>query len=259
MKSVVFDNAGTILRRVSVLVNMHDKSFSFETNTIGIAHENINKILVVIQTPTEKLIKKQGFIIDYLKENPDEFEISYSQKDFTKDDVLNSLSNNKTTINDIKLSALKIVEEYDIEICSGSALIIDMEKSSIDYVYTAGGMFFKDTKKVFQYLKNKDIHIYIASGDNRQSLNKIAKILDIPQQDVFDTSNRTAKEKIVKSLQQKGDFVYMVGNNTNDELAINQADVGILSLEQKEELPEYLKNSADYVIDSIGEVIKIVG
>ncbi len=258
MKSVVFDNAGTILRRVSVLVNMHDKSFSFETNTIGITHRKLSKILIVLQTPTQELIKKQGFICDYLRDHPDKFEISYSQIDYTKDDVINTLANNKTLMENIKVSALKLVEVYDIEICSGSALIIDMETASIDYVYTAGGMFFDDTRKVFEDLKNKDINIYIASGDNRQSLNIIAKKLSVDSDHVFDTANRQVKEEIVKSLQEKGDFVYMVGNNTNDELAINQADVGILTLEQKEELPDYLISSADYVIDSIGQVIEII-
>ena len=50
----------------------------------------------------------------------------------------------------------------------------------------------------------------------------------------------------------------MVGNNTNDELALKSSDTSILTVEQKEELPEYLLKSVDYKIDSIGEVIDII-
>ena len=50
----------------------------------------------------------------------------------------------------------------------------------------------------------------------------------------------------------------MVGNNTNDQLALKQADLGILTVQQGEDLPEQLYTSADYVISSIVDVLKII-
>ena len=149
-------------------------------------------------------------------------------------------------------------EEYDIEICSGSALIIDTKLGRIDYVYTAGGVFFDGVRPLINYLQENDYEIYIASGDNKDSLVKIAECLKIPQDNVFDTQNADGKKEIVKSLQTDHDVVYMVGNHCNDYLAIKQADIGILSLEQKEKVPSKLINKADYVVDSISDVLKIV-
>ncbi|MBE6494379.1 MAG: HAD family hydrolase [Methanosphaera stadtmanae] len=255
--SIVFDNAGTILRRVSALLEMDTKNIIYETNTIGIASQNDN-ILVVLQTPTEELIKHNCKIVDYLKKYPNQFEISYSSQDITKEDVVNSLKNDNTTFKEIKISAKALINKYDIEICSGSALIIDINSKKINYVYTAGGLFFKDTLKLIDSLKKLSFDIYIASGDNKNSLLKIASILNIDKNNIFDTCNSKCKQQVITSLQSDGNFVYMVGNNLNDILAIKKADVGILTLEQKEELPNYLINEADYIINSIYEVLKIV-
>lgn len=257
LKSIVFDNAGTILRRVSALLEMDTKNIIYETNTIGIASQN-DDIIVVLQTPTEELIKYDCKIVDYLKKYPNQFEISYSPNDITKEEVINSLQNDNTTLNEIKISAKALIDKYDIEICSGSALIIDVDSKKIKYLYTAGGLFFKDTLKLIYSLKKLAFDIYIASGDNKNSLLKISSILGIDKNNIFDTCNSKCKEHVVTSLQSDGKFVYMVGNNLNDILAIKKADIGILSLEQKEELPDYLLTEADYTINSIYEVLKIV-
>ena len=50
----------------------------------------------------------------------------------------------------------------------------------------------------------------------------------------------------------------MVGNHTNDSLAIKKADVGILSIQQGESVPKNLKESADYIVKDIMDVLKIV-
>lgn len=52
--------------------------------------------------------------------------------------------------------------------------------------------------------------------------------------------------------------MYMVGNHTNDQLAIEAANIGILTLEQGENVPDMLKDSADHIIYSIGDVISII-
>lgn len=39
MKSIVFDNAGTILKRITVLNDVVHNKLIYETNTIGIANQ----------------------------------------------------------------------------------------------------------------------------------------------------------------------------------------------------------------------------
>ena len=258
MKAIVFDNAGTILKRVSSLKDMSNENIFFETNTIGIANQNPNNLILVFQTPTRKLIKLDCKIIDFLKNYKESYEISYSQKKFTKEDVIKALENDNATFKDIADTAYALVDRYDIEICSGSAMIINIAEKRIKYVYTAGGFFFDETSVLFKKLHDLQIPVYIASGDNKQSLLKIASVLNIPERNVYYTCNIHCKEKVVSNLQKKYSQVTMVGNHLNDSLAIKKADVGILSIQQGEDLPNNLKESADYIVNDIIDVLKIV-
>lgn len=258
MKAIVFDNAGTILKRVTSLKDMSNNNIIFETNTIGITNQNENNLILVFQTPTKKLIKLDCKIIDFLKNNKEAYEISYSQKKFSKEDVIKALENDSTTFKDVAETAHALVNRYDIDICSGSAMIVNIAEKKIKYVYTAGGYFFDETMSLFEKLHDLQIPVYIASGDNKQSLFKIASILNIPENNVYYTCNIHCKEKVVSKLQDNYSQVTMVGNHMNDSLAIKRADIGILTIQQGESIPENLKESADYIVKDIIEVLKIV-
>ena len=258
MKAIVFDNAGTLLKRITVIKDMSNDNLFLETNTIGMANQNSHKIIVVFQTPAKKLIKHSNLkIIEYMKLHPDEFEIAYSQMDISKEFVISCLSNDNTLISDIKDTALKL-NSFNIEICSGCAFILDTLNCKIDYVYTAGGLFFECTSTVIKRLKNYGHEIYLASGDNKNSLMKVASCLNISSNNIFDTCNIDCKKNVVDKLQQKGYYVVMVGNHTNDRLALKKADIGILTTQQNEKIPNDLLDDADYVIDNIKDVLKIV-
>lgn len=51
--------------------------------------------------------------------------------------------------------------------------------------------------------------------------------------------------------------VMMVGNSSNDVLAIEEADIGVLTLQQGEIPPDKVNGVADYVIKNIKDVLKI--
>ena len=258
MKSIVFDNAGTIIKRVNALKHTSTQNIIFETNTIGMVDQMCEGVMLVFQTPTKKLIQQDRTIYDFLKNNPEQYEISYSTKNYTKQEVSKALKHDTITFRDIKQATSQLINKYEIDICSGSAVIIDMKKRKIEYVYTAGGIIYPETTKLFKKLNQKQYNLYIASGDNKESLVKIAKKLEIPEENVYHTCNSHCKENVVKTLQEKNDHVFMVGNNTNDEKAIKKADTGILTIQQKEKLPQHLYESSDYVIESIYDVLKIV-
>lgn len=258
MKSIIFDNAGTILKRITVLNDVTYNKLIYETNTIGIANQKKSRIIIVLQESVDDLLTNNSTIYDYLLNNVNNFEISYSQINCTKEDVIAALKNDKTVFSAINRTIDKLLSDFDVEIISGCALIADIQMGKIEYVYTAGGIFFKDTRNVISYAKKVGLSIYIASGDNKQSLTKIASILSIPYSNINSTLDSNGKLKLVHDLQEKGHFVYMVGNHTNDKLAIKQANVGILNLEQGEQLPNSLKKVADYTVNSIGEIINIL-
>lgn len=257
MKAIIFDNAGTILQRKTILKDMSDGNLFSYTDTIGIANKNINRIIVVFQTPVSQLDEyKEMSIKEYMLLHKQSFKIAYSQRSIQNNDLLKIISDN-VYINDILETSHLLLKE-NVEIVSGAAIIVDVSSGDIEYVYTAGGSFFKYTSDVMNYLKKQDFEIYIASGDNKISLNEVSSILNIPKNNIYSTCNVDCKERVVEKLQSEGYYVYMVGNHTNDRLAIKKADVGILTIQQKELLPKKLVCAADYVISSIDMVLDVI-
>lgn len=257
MKAIVFDNAGTILKRKTIIKDMSTKKVFFNTDTIGIANKNDKNIIVVFQTPVDELYEYDDMSIkQYMLRYNSSFEIAYSQIKITNKQLLEVIKDD-VKITDI-LETYELLITKDVKIISGAALIVDTQSGNITHVYTAGGLFFKYTSDVINYLKDEGFEIYIASGDNKHSLKQISSILNIPKNNIYSTCNVNCKESVVEKLQKEGYYVYMVGNHTNDILAIKKADTGILTLQQKELLPKRLISQADYVISSIDMVLDVV-
>ena len=49
----------------------------------------------------------------------------------------------------------------------------------------------------------------------------------------------------------------MVGNSSNDLLAIEEADIGVLTLQQGEDVPEKLYKGANVVVYNINDILDI--
>ncbi|MDO5851930.1 MAG: HAD family hydrolase [Methanobacteriaceae archaeon] len=260
MKSVVFDNAGTIMKRCTVLKNMHNNNILFETNTIGLINDNPDNLILVLQTPISELIKNNNNISikDHIINNYDKIEISYSNTHITKKKLIDIIKDNTTTISDIKEVSKILINKYSIEICSGVALIINIKTGLIEYVYVAGGVFFSETKHQIDLIQKKGYDVYLASGDNRHSLTKIGNLLNIPIENIYDTQDSYGKKNLVKKLQKRYSHVTMVGNNTNDMKALIQADKSILTIQQKEKLPPELYEVSSIIIEDIKELEKIL-
>jgi P-type Cu2+ transporter len=74
-------------------------------------------------------------------------------------------------------------------------------------------------------IKKSGIQPIILSGDNQESVKKVANELEI---DIFEGELLPFdKENYIKNLQQKGKIVAMVGDGINDAQALAIADVGI--------------------------------
>lgn len=256
-KAVVFDNSGTLIRRDRVLKDLKTGKLYDHLNSLEVIDYSINLALVVLQTDPGKCLLKANphqTIYQFIIRNNIDFDISYSNKDFTKEEVLRALKNDQTTIQDIQETIQALMEkDYDVDICSGSGFIIDISKGKVEYTISSGGKIFPEVYSVLEHLKKQKIDIYVASGDRKGSLKQLAQYISIPPENVFPTANSFKKRDIIKAL--KKDYkVMMVGNGSNDILALKEADLGVLTIQQKENLPEKVFKSADIIIENIKEI-----
>lgn len=259
-KAVVFDNSGTLIKRYRAIKNLKTGVICDDISSIDLVDYDVDRALVVLQTDPSKCIinaKPDQTIHHFLKKNKLNFDISYSTLDIEKEDVLNIIKDDTANVSDIQDTINAVIKKnYNVQICSGSGFIMDIEGGKIEFTITAGGKIFKEVPMVIKELKKRNAEIYVASGDRTASLEELAKFIHIPQANVCGTANSRRKKEIVRFLKRNYK-VMMVGNSSNDILAIEEADVGVLTLQQGESVPPKVYEKADFIVDNIKDILDI--
>jgi Cu+-exporting ATPase len=259
-KAIVFDNSGTLLNRHRVIKDLSTGKFLTEANSLELIDELEDSALVVFQFNTIclKELDPNIRLYDLIIENDIKFDISYHNANLSHSDVLRILKKDKATIKDITdgFNLLKSLVK-NMELCNGSAIILDAKKDLIAYTITSAGHLFPNTKKTINNLKNRGYDIFIASGDRSGAIEKLTESLGIEKDHGFPTASTEGKEKIINNLQSKGYKVMMVGDGVNDILAFKASDISVLTLEQHEEVNKKLLNTTDFTIHDILEVTEI--
>jgi len=260
MKAVVFDNSGTLIERFRALKDLKTGLIIEDMSSIDIVDNGVKRALVVLQTNPSKCIinaRPDQTIYEFINRNKIKFDISYSADPIPKKELIEAIKEDSAMVSDIQDSIRAVVEKkYNIQICSGSGFIVSLDKKKIEFTITAGGKIFKEVPELIDELKRREIEIFVASGDRKESLKELAKFLELNPNNVFDTADSWKKMMIIKKLKNKY-RVMMVGNSANDILALKEADVGVLTIQQKEETPKKVYDAADVVVDNIKEILDI--
>ncbi len=259
-KAVVFDNSGTLIKRYRAIKNLKTGVICDHISSIDLVDYNVNRALVVLQTDPSKCIVNavpHQTIHHFLKKNNVKIDVSYSSKDVDKESILDIIKNDRSLVADIQDTLNAVIEKhYNVQICSGSGFIMNIDSGEIEFTITAGGKLFKEVPQVIEELKNRGTEIYVASGDRTKSLEQLAQFIHIPHDNVCGTADSRKKMDIVRYLKQNYK-VMMVGNSANDLLAIEEADIGVLTLQQGENVPKKLYNNADVVVYNIKDILAI--
>lgn len=259
-KAVVFDNSGTLIKRYRALKNIKTGDVCDHINSIDIVDYDTGRALVVLQTDPSKCVMKaepHQTIQHFLEKNKVNIDVSYSHEDIAKDSVLDIIKNNHAVVADIQDTVDAVVDRhYNVQICSGSGFIMNTNTGEVEFTITAGGKIFPEVPQVIKELKHRGAEIYVASGDRAKSLEQLAEFIHIPQGNICGTADSKKKRDIVRQLKKKNK-VMMVGNSSNDKLAIEEADMGVLTLQQEENIPESLLKVADVVVNNIKDVLDL--
>lgn len=260
-KAVVFDNSGTLIERFRVIKDVINDNIFTDINSLELIDQADALALVVLQFNTNKLLKfnQDTLLSDVIRDFDIDFDISFSTKQVSKADVKDILYCEKSsTVADIT-DGFEILREKipHMELCNGSALIVDMDLGIIAYTITSAGKFFPRVFETVETLKSRGIEIYIASGDRKGAINRLANMLDVPEDNAYGTVSTRGKCEIISILKDAGFKVMMVGDGLNDILAFKKADVSVLTIEQQDEVSPKMMDKTDYVIEDIFEVTMI--
>jgi len=88
----------------------------------------------------------------------------------------------------------------------------------------------KEVPKLFAFLRSKNIAIHVATGDASMSQDEIAMMFSLnasEKANIHTKQTPANKAKLIRDLQKMKQRVMMVGDGSNDGLALQQADLGI--------------------------------
>ena len=260
-KAVVFDNSGTLIERYRVIKDVLNGRLFTDINSLNLIDASDSLALVVLQFNTNKLLDLDSdtLISDVICKFDIDFDVSFSNRHVSKDEISEILLNEKTsTVSDIT-DGFDILKEKipHMQLCNGSALIVDVDLAQIAYTITSAGKLFGNVLKTVEVLKSRGCEIYIASGDRIGAIKRLASILDINPDNAYGTVSTRGKCEIVSKLKNEGFKVMMVGDGLNDVMAFRKADVSVLTIEQQEEVSPKIMNKTDHVIKDIFEVTRI--
>ena len=255
-KAVVFDNTGTLLNASISLKDLATGNLS-----IGYSPEVGEKLkksaIIYIQISGNDLINfDESLRVFDLFNSGIDFDINLSPVKISKQEVFDIVRNDPVTLKDIN-DCIRCLNAYlgHIDIYSGITIILNLESRKIEYTSVVGGCLFDGVVECIFELQNMGVEVFIASGDSKPALMKLAHLVNIYEENVFANCKDYDKANLVSNLKDFGYTVTMVGDGHNDVKAFMESDFAILINNGNNEA---LVNYVDRVVGCVNDVLKIV-
>jgi Cu+-exporting ATPase len=262
---IVFDSAGTLLKTNRAVKNIKSGLlYNDSLESTMLTFEDRDRILVLLNLSSSELmhVAPERNLSEYLRESHTEFGISCGRNIIDADCVGTIIYSDPlckaADLQEVNRACRQTVEKESELFAMNAGLIVNLRENTIEFTLAAAGYPFPGVKDMISTLHQKGIAVYVASGDRTSKLELVADKIGIPRDRVHGVATPVTKARIVKSLKGEYDVVVMVGDGINDLSAMREADVSILTLQQKGERPEILIKQAGYIIHDIREVVGIV-
>jgi Cu+-exporting ATPase len=253
--AVVFDCAGTLLEKYRVAKSIDEGIFLRQIVSLNLIGTRTDYVLAVFELgapPDLRGVPVHLSIADFLKEYNINLVVVCANVPVSKRRVLNAVDrDSKSRVKDLVDVVTEVSKSCSASYFTGTAAVIDIEQGRIPYVLATCGELFDSAVPVVDELKRAGADIYVASGDAKNTLLALADRIHIPHKNVREVATPSSKEKLVRQLKKKYRYVVMVGDGINDIPALKAANLGVLTVQQKEERPEMLYEAADLVIKDL--------
>ena len=257
--AVVFDCAGTLVEMYRVTKDLETEKILLDVDNLKLVSESQGRGLIIMDAPLDMVQQQppERLLSEFLRKEKIPFSVAYASAGFNSGDISRILLDDKTTMAEFLETNKEATALFDDIIYEVFGFIVDSGKDKITHIMSTGGKLFENAKDVVKAAQeNSDV--FIASGDDYANLHRVADKLGIPRENVAGLCNDTKKQEIVLDLQSHYPKVIMIGDGLNDILALQAADFSILISRHNYHTPDELRNSADEIVDDLGECTAIL-
>ncbi len=221
IKTVVFDKTGTITKGKPVLTNLiaYGKYNENELLKIAASVENDSEhplAEAIVNKAKEKNIEIKPY--EKFRAMP-----GYGIRATFKDKEVQI--GNRKLMENRKINVEISQKDYDILLNEGKTPMYISIDNELAGLVAVADVIKETSKEAIEKLKKMGIKTVMLTGDNEKTAKFIAKQVGID--DVISEVLPNQKSQKVKELQEKDEFVAMVGDGINDSPALAQANVGI--------------------------------
>lgn len=256
--AIVFDSAGTLLRVYRVARDVKKGEIIENVVSTNMITKGRGCALITLPADTMEVLESadpEMRVSDYMAHGEVAFDVVCRGLKCTHDLIGGAIARDRrATLGDLKRALeavkLKCKDIYYLNI----GLVVDVPNGTIPYVLATGGRTFPGVKGLVRRLTAVGADVYIASGDNVKSLAALAADLGLPEASVFGAASPEGKRRVILGLKERYGRVIMVGDGMNDYLALQAADLGVLSLQQDGMRPDILFEACDAIVDDVREV-----
>ena len=221
IKTVVFDKTGTITKGKPIL-----------TNLIAYGKYNENELLKIaasVENDSEHPLAEA--IVNKAKEKNIEIKPYEKFRAMPGYGIRATFEGKEVQIGNRKLMENRKInveisqKDYDILLNEGKTPMYISIDNELAGLVAVADVIKETSKEAIEKLKKMGIKTIMLTGDNEKTAKFIAKQVGID--DVISEVLPYQKSQKVKELQEKDEFVAMVGDGINDSPALAQANVGI--------------------------------
>jgi len=260
MKAIVFDKSGTIVDTCRVALDLHSDELSVGVSSMGIVDKMEKGALLILERSQSDSILAcvDGYTFhNFCEDTGLGLKCVYSNTEEVVSVDLAVARCRDVPMSKFKLALNTLYDEVG-NVRTNIGFIYDIAKDRPHHVLSTGGCFFPKVEEVFDHLRVEGWDIFIATGDTLDGMRELSKELSVPCNRIFYLQDEAKKAESIRKLKKIYDIVVMVGNDTNDMLAFNEADISILVLQDGHEKKEELLGSATHTVSKIEDIVDIL-